>query len=334
ALCATSKQILNAGEGSMLRQFSKPVARHQEVVARGPFKPPVQMGDMIGELVLGFNDQLSRSRRCGRAQVGNEIADGEIRFMADGGNYRQCGTGDDASQALVVKCGKVFKRAATARDDHHVDDLRAIEVPEPGCNFAGSRFALDLRGIDQDSNTFMPSAQNVKHVLQGSTAARSDDADSAGQLRNCLFARLIEQAFSSKFFLELLKCELQCSGAERLQEFGGELKFAARVIDGDAPASDDLHPVVWAKSQQARLAAEHHHPELGVTILEREIQMAGLSRTEVGNFTFHPDVSVAALHGGTDSADQISHAPDPPRGRLLKGESELGIRGQVCSLTR
>jgi hypothetical protein len=26
--------------------------------------------------------------------------------------------------------------------------------------------------------------------------------------------------------------------------------------------------------------------------------------------------------------------PDPTRGRLLKGESELGIGGQVCSLTR
>src|SRR6185437_2265441 len=149
-----------------------------------------------------------------------------------------------------------------------------------------------------------------------------------------LFARLVEQAFGSKLFLELLKGKLQGSGSKRLQEFGGELKFAARVIDGDTAASDDLHPVVWAKSQQARLAAEHHHPELGVTILKGEIQMAGFSRTEVGNFTFHPDVSVAALHGGANSADQISDAPDPPRGRLLKGESELGIGGQVCSLTR
>jgi hypothetical protein len=75
------------------------------------------------------------------------------------------------------------------------------------------------------------------------------------------------------------------------------------------------------------VAAEHHQAELGIAILESEIQVAGFSGAEVGNFTFHPHIGVAALHGGANRADQISHVPDPPRGRLFKGESELAFRG-------
>ena len=135
--------------------------------------------------------------------------------------------------------------------------------------------------------------------------------------------RGVKQAFLRQLGLELLKRHLQRARAHGLQKFRGKLQLAARVIDGHAPARNHLHAGLRPKTQQPRLAAEHHDAKLRVTIFQREIKMPGLRRTEIRNLAFHPDVGIGALHRGANGAYQIGNAPDTASGRLFEGKTEL-----------
>ncbi len=80
-----------------------------------------QGGYVLLQLLLGADDDLSRRRRGGGAQVGDEIADGEIGLMANGGDDRDAAGGDGARQGLIVEGGKVFDAASAARNDNDID---------------------------------------------------------------------------------------------------------------------------------------------------------------------------------------------------------------------
>ena len=44
---------------------------------------------MLGDFVLGLGDELGGGRGSGSAEVGGEVGDGEVGFVADGGDDRQ-----------------------------------------------------------------------------------------------------------------------------------------------------------------------------------------------------------------------------------------------------
>src|SRR5579859_4553589 len=315
----------------MLRHFLKLVARDQQPVARGAIEPLMQVCQMFRQAVLGFDYQLRRCGRRRRAQVSNKIGNGEIGFMANGGNYWKRESGDATGERFIVEGSQIFYRAAAAGNDDDVDVLRAIEIFHAGRYFGRSGFTLHLSGVNQNPDIFMAARQDVQHVMQRGATGRGNDADAARQRRNGLAPRRVEQSFLRQPGLELLKLKLQGAGAHRLQEFSGKLKLAACVVYSDAPSGDDLHAALRAEAQKPRLAAEHHDAQLRVAILEREVKMAGFRRAEIGDLALHPDVGVAAFHGGADRAYQIGHAPDSPRGRLLKGEAELVVKSHAFS---
>ncbi len=77
---------------------------------------------MLGDLVLCFCDELGGGGGSGGAQVRGEVGDGEVGFMADGGDDGQARGGDGAGNALGVEGGQVFKRASAAGEDDDVDE--------------------------------------------------------------------------------------------------------------------------------------------------------------------------------------------------------------------
>ena len=72
-------------------------------------------------------DNLGGGRRRRRAHVGDEIGDGEISFVANGGNNRNRGSSNRAGNDLLVKSPKVFDGPAAAPYDHHIDP--GIQIP-------------------------------------------------------------------------------------------------------------------------------------------------------------------------------------------------------------
>ena len=88
-----------------------------------------------------------------------------------------------------------------------------------------------------------------------------------------------------------------------------------------------MQAVLGAKAQQQGLAAEQDHGQLGVGVLQGEIDMARSRGTEVGDFSLHPHVAVLLLHQFANLADELAHRPDAARGaQRFKAEVELGRR--------
>ncbi len=58
------------------------------------------------------------------------------------------------------------------------------------------------------------------------------------------------------------------------------------------------------------MAAKENDGKLGVGVFQREIDVAGGRRAEVGDFSFDPDVAVVLFHQFADPGDQIAHGPD------------------------
>src|ERR1051326_4404620 len=84
-LCALGHQITYAGKSAVLGKLLELIAGDQEPVARCAVQPLVQVRQMLGQSMFGFNDELRSRGRRGGAQVGNKVSDGEISFMAYSG---------------------------------------------------------------------------------------------------------------------------------------------------------------------------------------------------------------------------------------------------------
>ena len=105
----------------------------------------------------------------------------------------------------------------------------------------------------------------------------------------------VEQAFGGELFLELLKGDLKGANADRFEKFADHLQLAPAFVNAEAPAGDYPQAVLRLEAQQARLHAKNHNTKLGLAIVEREVEMAGAGRTQVGDLALDPDVRVLAL---------------------------------------
>ncbi len=67
-------------------QAGEALAGLQELEAGGALKAVGVGGEMLGDLVLGFGDELGGGGGGGGAEVGGKVGDGEVGFMAYRGN--------------------------------------------------------------------------------------------------------------------------------------------------------------------------------------------------------------------------------------------------------
>jgi hypothetical protein len=89
----------------------------------------VQGGSVIFHFLARADDQFGGRGRRGSAEVGDEIDDGEVGFVADGGDDGDLGGRDGAGQGFVVERGQVFGGAATTRNDD--DAATSCEAASP-----------------------------------------------------------------------------------------------------------------------------------------------------------------------------------------------------------
>ena len=297
---------LGAGDG----QVGEALAGLQELEADGAGKTVELGGQVLGDFVLGFGDELGGGGWGGGAEVGGEVGDGEVGFMADGGDDGKARGGDGAGDALGVEGGQVFKRAAAAGEDDDVDEgwgvgAGGVEAGEGGFDFGGGLVALDGDGDDEDAEAGVAAGDDGEEVADDSAGGRGDDADGAGKGRQGTLAGGVEEAFGFETLLELLEGELERAGADGLHGFGHKLHLAALLVDAYAAANQDVDAVLGSEAEEHGLAAKEDDGELGVSVLEGEVDVAGGGGTVVGDFAFDPDVAVLLLDELTDLGDQF-----------------------------
>ena len=78
--------VANSRHGAVLRQLIQRLPRQYELVAHCASQALPQVADRLFQLVARLDHHLCCRRRSGGAQVGNEIGNGEIGFVSDGGD--------------------------------------------------------------------------------------------------------------------------------------------------------------------------------------------------------------------------------------------------------
>ena len=164
-----------------------------------------------------------------------------------------------------------------------------------GFDFGGGGFALNGDGVEQHVEAGVAAGDDVEEVADDGAGGRGDDADGAGKGGQRALAVGVEEALGLEALLELLEGQLQRAGADGLHGLGDQLHLAALLVDADAAAHQHVQAVFGAEAEQHGLAAEEHDGELGVGVLEREVDVAGGRGAVVGDLALDPDVAVLLL---------------------------------------
>src|SRR5579863_4675822 len=164
-----------------------------------------------------------------------------------------------------------------------------------GFDFGGGLVALHGDGEKQDVESGVAARDDVEEVADHRAGGRGYDADGAREGGQRTLAAGVEEAFGFEFLFELFEGELQRTGSDRLHGLGNQLHLAALLVDADTAADQDVEAVFRAEAKQHGLTAEEDNRELRLGVFEREIEMAGGSGAEVGDFALDPDIGVLAL---------------------------------------
>ncbi len=235
-----------------------------------------------------------------------------------------------AGDALAVECGQVFERSAAAGEDDEVDEIGSVEIGKRGFDFGGRGFALHGDGAEQNVQAGVAAADDVEKVADDGAGGRGDDADRARERGERLLAVGVEETFGFEALFQLLEGELQRAGADGLHGFRDKLQLAALLVDADAAANQDVQAIFGTEAEKHGLAAEEHDGELGLGVLEREVDVAGGRGAEVGNLAFDPDVAVFLLDQLADLGDEFADGPDAARWvRLIEAKPELRSRVEI-----
>ena len=95
--------------GMTERASGQAPARFAEPVAQIFVEPLLELPEFGLEFGFRFHDQLGGGARCRRAQIGDEIGNGEINFVADGGDGRNPRPGDGAGDDFFVERPQIFE---------------------------------------------------------------------------------------------------------------------------------------------------------------------------------------------------------------------------------
>jgi hypothetical protein len=101
--------------------------------------------------------------------------------------------------------------------------------------------------------------------------------------------------------------------------------LAALLVDADTAADENVKAVFRAEAEEHGLATEENDGELGVGVLEGEVDVAGGGGTIVGDFAFDPDVAILLLDQFADLGNELADGPDAAgMARLVESQVELG----------
>jgi hypothetical protein len=165
--------------------------------------------------------QRRRGGRCGRAQIGDEIANGEVGFMTDAADNWDSRLQHGARDRFLVESPKILDRPAAAADDEHVD-LGALARRGDGRRDLESRpVALHRRRIQDHRQCWHPALERRQDVGERRGARRRDKADRARESRQRTLALCAEPTGGLELGLE--SGELLVARADTRQPHGFDI---------------------------------------------------------------------------------------------------------------
>src|SRR5208282_2007509 len=184
--------------------------------------------------------------------------------------------------------------------------------------------ALHAHGIEQHVHIGKAALEDAEDVADGRAGGRGDQPDAPRQQGQRLFARGIEQALGLEPLLQLLEGELEGAEANRLDLRDVHLILATKLVDAYGAAHGNFEAVLGAKFDSAQLVAKAGAADLGLLVLQREVDVAGLRRVGVGDFSLDPQVLELAFEQIADARGELAYRPDLAIGHQVEGELRHG----------
>ena len=138
-------------------------------------------------------------------------------------------------------------------------------------------------------------------------------------------ARRVEQSLLGKALLEFLEGELQCTQPFGQEPAGDELILSAPLVNAHIAERDDLQSVPKRELNLGCDATKQHHGQLGVGVLQREIDVSGGRRAEIGNLAFDPQAGKLLFEQVLDASRQVGNAEDLCRRLWHRSVSSDGV---------
>jgi hypothetical protein len=176
--CAQRKQAFVGARDARLRPLRVESCEKMIEMLRARFEQTCQqmrrarmlVRERAREVAQVGHEQFRGGRRRRRAQVGGEVGDREIDFVADRGDDGDRAGADRARDRFVVERPQVFERAAAPREQEHVVRFRARGRSEHGDD-RGRRFlALHGHGNHVDACERKTPREHAEHVAHGRAA--------------------------------------------------------------------------------------------------------------------------------------------------------------------
>src|SRR5260370_1218844 len=126
AVALLAEKIERAAEARARGKLVDAARQFQHAVTDQPGEGFAEFGDMLIEFTARLDDKLGGGGWRRSADVGDEVGDGEIGFVADAGDDGNFGGGDGARHRFFVEGPQVFHGARTARDRFEILHVNLI----------------------------------------------------------------------------------------------------------------------------------------------------------------------------------------------------------------
>ncbi len=245
-------------------------------------------------------------RRWSRsAEVGSEVGDRGVGFVADRRDHGNPGCRNGPRHDLFVEGHEVFDTAAAPAHDQ---DVRAgdrparresVEERDALRDLFGRALALHPSG-PEDHLSRKPLAQAVQDIVNDRPPFGGHDADDRRQIGNRTLAVRIEQTLGRETLPAIVDHLQKGPFAGYLDRLDDQLVLGALPVRADAPGDDHLEPVFRADGEMLGSGAEARTLDAVVTILQRPVQMSGAGPEEAGDLAPHAGAAEGFLQRALD----------------------------------
>ena len=135
-----------------------------------------------------------------------------------------------------------------------------------------------------------------------------------------------KKPFCLQLLLEALKCLLQRAHPLQLHREDTQLILAALLVHGERAVEHDLLAVGEQIPVGQKFATKEDATELGISVLEREVNMPGALCAQVAQFAGDPNLPHLLFQQRPDVCSQLADGEHAPSARLLKQFAELPLR--------
>ena len=156
------------------KRIPLPAGRFESTCDDGAQRP-AEHSDVGEQLGLVRHDKLRGGGRRRRSNVRHEVRYGVVGLVPYGTHDRHTALEDRPRHVLLVEGPEVFQRAATARDDGHVDVIESFQRVERRNDGADSLIALHQGRRQHKLHGRVTAGRHVLNVVPDGTRRRGND---------------------------------------------------------------------------------------------------------------------------------------------------------------